>query len=87
MKNTKEIKTIFAILFYLNKLGADDQDITNLLNYAFDRILDCNTNLLYLACLNRKKADCMDEINQLLREDTQYHQYIAKVEKRKNGKQ
>ncbi len=80
MRNTKELKVIFGVLFYLNRLGNEDPDITNLLNYAHERIFGCNTNLLTLACVGRTKDECMGEIHQLLKEDTKYHEYIARQE-------
>ncbi|MGN0782840.1 MAG: hypothetical protein ACI4M0_00565 [Christensenellales bacterium] len=85
MKNTKEIRTIFAVLYYLNRLGNRDTDIENLINYAFDRIFNQNTNLLMLACIGRTKETAMDEINQILKEDTQFHEFIKRQEARKNG--
>ncbi len=80
MKNTKEIRTILAALFYLNRLGYDDKDIHNLLEYAFDRIFGANTGLLLLACIGRTKEDAMPEIEQLLREETKYHEYLQRKE-------
>ena len=85
MRNTKEIKTILSVLYYLNRLGANDKDIDKLLNYAFYRIFDSNTNLLMLACIGITKEAAMPEINKILEQDTQYHQYITNMEARKNG--
>lgn len=80
MKNTKEIRTIFAILYYLNRLGNNDNDIENVLNYAFQRIFQTNTNLLMLACIGHTKEDAMPEIEKILKEETQYFDYIKFME-------
>ena len=44
MKNTKEIRAILGVLFYLNRLGYNDLDIANVLEYAFYRLFGSNTN-------------------------------------------
>ncbi len=73
MKNIKEIKPILTALYCINFTNENkDEDINKILKYAFNRILDSNTNLLTLACVGRTKEDIMKEINQLLAEDTQY---------------
>lgn len=78
MRNTKEIKTILSVLFYLNRLGADDKDIENLIDYAFDRIFGCNTTMLSLACIGFTKDEAMPEIDKILKLDTEYHRFIEK---------
>ena len=70
MKNTKEIKPILTALYCINFLGNKDEDKDKILKYAFNSILDSNTNLLMLACVGRTKEQAMPEIYQLLREDT-----------------
>lgn len=70
MRNTKEIKAILTALYCLNQTGHDDQDITKILKYAFNRILNCNTNMLTLICCGRTKQEIMPDIIQLLKEDT-----------------
>lgn len=81
MKNTKELQTILSVLFYLNRLGANDQDITNLLDYTFRRIFNCNTNLLILACVGKTKETAMPEIIKILGQDTEYIQYLEEMKK------
>ena len=76
MRNTKEIRTILSILFYLNRLGHNDEDITKLLDYAFRRIFNSNTNLLILACVGRDKETSMPEILNILKQDTAYGDYL-----------
>ncbi len=80
MKNTKEIRTILAVLYYLNRLGNNDQDIENLINYAFSRIFEQNTYTLMIACIGHTKETAMSEINKILEEDTKYHEYIQRKE-------
>ena len=73
MRNIKEIKPILTALYCINFTnGNTDEDIDRILKYAFNRILDSNTNLLTLACAGRTKEEVMTELNQLLAEETQY---------------
>ena len=73
MRNIKEIKPILTALYCINFTnGNKDEDIDKILKYAFNRILDGNTNLLTLACAGRTKEEVMTELNQLLAEETQY---------------
>ncbi len=83
MKNTKELQSILAVLFYLNRLGKKDKDIENVLDYAFNRILEQNTNMLVLACIGRTKKDAYPEIMEILKQDTDFHNFMAKKELRK----
>lgn len=80
MKNTKELHSIFGVLYYLNRLGNNDKDIENVLNYAFDRIFEQNTYTLMIACIGHTKETAMDEIMRILKEDTKYHEYIERKE-------
>lgn len=82
MKNTKEIKTILAVLYYLNQTGNKDQMITNVLEYAFNRIFSSNANLLLFACAGYTQEQAMPAIMQILEKETQYKQFI----KLKEGK-
>ncbi len=81
MRNTKELRTILSVLFYLNRLGANDEDITKLLDYTFRRVFNSNTNLLILACVGRTKETSMPEIMQILEQDTEYKQYLEEYNK------
>lgn len=72
MRNIKEIKPILSALYCINQTGNKDEDIDKILKYAFNRILDSNTNLLLLACIGRTKQDVMPDIEQLLKEETLY---------------
>ena len=73
MRNIKEIKPILTALYCINFTNEKkDEDIDKIIKYAFNRILDGNTNLLTLACAGRTKKDVMKEINQFLSEDTLY---------------
>ena len=76
MKNTKEIKTLLCVLYYLNQTGAKDRDIRNVLEYAFHRVFNCNTNMLLLACMGLTKEQAFPEIMKLLKNDTEYEQYL-----------
>lgn len=70
MRNIKEIKPILTALYCINQTGNKDEDIDKIIKYAFNRILDSNTNLLSLACVGRTKTDIMPEIKILLEEYT-----------------
>lgn len=81
MKNTKELQAILTAIFAINRTGADDKDITLILDYAFRRIFGANTNLLMLACVGKNKEQMMPEIMQILRADTQYEKYLEEYRK------
>ena len=72
MRNIKEIKPILTALYCINFTGDKDEDMDKIIKYAFNRILDSNTNLLTLACAGRTKEEVMTELNQLLAEETLY---------------
>lgn len=72
MRNLKEIRPLLSAIYCINRTGAKDEDIEKILDYAFNRILNQNTNLLKLACIGRTKEDAMPEILQVLKEDTEY---------------
>lgn len=82
MKHIKEIRTILAVLYYLNQTGNKDQMITNVLEYAFNRIFSSNANSLLFACAGYTQEQAMPAIMQILEKETQYKQYI----KLKEGK-
>ena len=83
MKNTKEIKTILSVLYYLNQTGNKDRMITNVLEYAFNRIFSSNANLLLFACAGYTQEQAMPAIIQILEKETQYKQFIKLKEERK----
>ena len=82
MKNTKEIKAILTAIFCINQTSKHkDEDIAKICDYAFRRILESNTNLLGLCCIQRKKEEIMPELVQILSEDTQYMKYLEEYKK------
>ena len=77
MKNLKELQPILAAIYAINRTNRhEDEDIRNLVNYAYHRILNNTTNLLMLACIGRTKDDVMPEVLQILKEDTKYLEYL-----------
>ena len=81
MRNLRELKTILSCLFYINRISDNENvDIKNLLDYAFDRIFDCNTNLLMLACIGQTKESAMPEIFEILKAETKYYEFIKRKE-------
>ena len=76
MRNTKEIQSILAVIYYLNRLSDhEDQEIAEVLDYAFYRLFNGSTRMLLLATIGRTREDSMPEIMEILRHDTQYHEY------------
>lgn len=80
MKNTKELRTIFSLLYYLNRLGNNDKDIADLLDYAFYRFFGSNTNLLLLACIGQTKESAKSTIDEILRMQTDFNEFIKRKE-------
>ena len=79
MRNLKELQPILAAIFVINRTSEhEDADIRNLVNYAYDRMLNNSTNLLLLACIGKNKEDVMPEILQFLKEDTKYLEYLER---------
>lgn len=70
MRNLKEVRPLLTAIYCINRTGSKDEDIEKILDYAFNRLFDHNTNLLKLACVGRTKEDAMSEIKQFLKEDT-----------------
>lgn len=70
MRNLKEVRPLLSAIYCINRTGSKDEDIEKILDYAFNRLFNQNTNLLKLACLGRTKEDSMQEIKQILKEDT-----------------
>ena len=70
MRNLKELKPLLTAIYCINRIGSKDEDIEKILDYAFMRIFNHNTNLLKLCCIGRTKENAMPEIKQLLKEDT-----------------
>lgn len=82
MRNIKEIKAILATIYCINQTSSNDEDIRLICKYAFDRILDSNTNMLSLCCVGLKKEDIMTDILKLLQEETKYLQFKENYDRR-----
>ena len=70
MRNLKEVRPLRSAIYCINRTGSKDEDIEKILDYAFNRLFNQNTNLLKLACVGRTKEESMQEIKQILKEDT-----------------
>lgn len=82
MKNTKEIKAILTAIFAINRTSEhEDNDISKILNYAFRRLFESNTNLLLLACIGKSKKDIMPEVMEMLKTETQFNKYMEEKQK------
>ena len=77
MKHTNEVKAILTAIFAINQTNAQkDNDIPQILDYAFRRLFGANTNLIMLACIGKDKEQIMPEVMQVLKADTQYEKYL-----------
>lgn len=76
MKHTKELKAILTAIHCINFVGNKDKDISNLVDYAFQRCFESNTNLISLCCIGHTKESIMPQINELLEGETQYLKFI-----------
>ena len=73
MKNTKELQAILTSVYCINYTSEHrDDDIHNIVEYAFRRLFGANTNLITLCCVGKSKEQLMPEIMQVLEKDTQY---------------
>ena len=78
MENTKEIKAILTAILAINKtIKHEDKDISKILDYAFRRLFESNTNLLLLDCIGKRKKDIMPEVMEMLKAETQYDKYFG----------
>ena len=77
MKNTKEIKAILTAIHCINFTSEHkDNDIYNLIEYAFRRCFDGTGNIAILACIGQTKESIMPVIQELLEQETNYTQFI-----------
>ena len=77
MKHLHEVKAILTAIFAINQTNAQkDNDISQILDYAFRRLFGANTNLIMLACIGKDKEQIMPEVMQVLKADTQYEKYL-----------
>ena len=77
MKHINEVKAILTAIFAINQTNAQkDNDISQILDYAFRRLFGANTNLIMLACIGKDKEQIMPEVMQVLKADTQYEKYL-----------
>ena len=82
MKNTKEVKAILTAIFCINRTSEhEDNDIDLILDYAYRRIFESNTNLLSLCCVKKTKTEIMPEVMEVLEADTQYKNYLEEYKK------
>ena len=81
MKHTNEVKAILTAIFAINQTNAQkDNDISQILDYAFRRLFGANTNLIMLACIGKDKEQIMPEVMQVLKADTQYEKYLEETD-------
>ena len=67
MKNAKEVSAILSAIYCINRTSErEDNDIDNLLDYAFWRLFGANRNLLMLACIGQTKESIMPQVTAML---------------------
>ena len=82
MKNTKELLPVLTAIYVINRTKEQpDEDIENILSYAFRRIFNANTNLLLLASIGQTKETMMPQIMELLKKETKYLKYLEEIKK------
>ena len=73
MKNTKEVQAILTAIYVLNRTSEHtDTKIESILEYAFHRCFDANTNLLLLATLGKSRLSMEREVDAMLEIETKY---------------
>lgn len=71
MKNTKELESILAALYCLNFCSDNrDKEIEEIIDYAFLRLFDANTNFLALACIGKSREQILEEVRVMLNQTT-----------------
>ncbi len=82
MKSTKELLPILTSLYVINRTKEQpDEDIENILGYAFRYIFNANTNLLLLASVGQTKETMMPQVIDLLKKETKYLKYLEEIKK------
>ena len=76
MRNTKEIKPLLTAIYCLNRVGEKDKQIDLICDYAFRRLFGANTNLLAIACIGQTKETIEQQVNELLKLDTEFNKYL-----------
>lgn len=79
MKNTKEVQSILTAIYCLNRTSNEDKEITSILDYAFRRLFNTNTNLLLLTCVGQTHESIKTAVMKLLEQETQYKKYIEET--------
>lgn len=77
MRNAKELEFIFMSIWVLNHVSEKkNDDIENIMEYAFGRILGTSgyatKRMLLLSTIGRTKEDCEKEVFELLEKYTQF---------------
>lgn len=81
MRNTKEIKPLLTAIYCLNRVGEKDKQIDLICDYAFRRLFGANTNLLTLACIGQTKESMEQQVNELLKLETEFNKYLEEYKK------
>ncbi len=76
MKNTKEVQTILAAIFCINRTSERNEQIDKICDYAFRRLFGANTNLLSLACVGQTKESMEKQVIEVLEKETAYKKYL-----------
>jgi hypothetical protein len=87
MRNKKEAQAILTAIHCINYTSEHrDNDIFNIVDYAFRRLFGANTNLITLCCIGKTKEQIMPEILEVLKADTEYLKFLDEIKNRKENK-
>lgn len=79
MKNLKQLQPILAAIHCINQTSEHkDENIYKLLEYAFIHILEGTLDILSLYCIGKTKEEIMPEIDEMLKSETKYHEFIER---------
>ncbi|MCX4363109.1 MAG: hypothetical protein OSJ74_06985 [Clostridia bacterium] len=62
-------------------MGEKDKQIDLICDYAFRRLFGANTNLLAIACIGQTKETIEQQVNELLKLDTEFNKYLEEYKK------
>ncbi len=71
MRNLKELSTILSSIYLLNLTGKKDE-IDKIIEYAFRRIFNNNTNYLIYCCVEKSKEEILEIVKAGLKQYTKF---------------
>ena len=71
MRHTDEIHAILTAIYCINETTAKDQDIAQIIEYAFYRVYKEGVYDLKELCVGKQKSDILTELAMLLEAETE----------------